>query len=101
MQTGAMDAAMTSSTSFISFKLEEIAKHLTSGRQRTYWFMFEPLLMSKAIFDKLPKNQQDVLLSVGTELEAFGKKGAQDDDIEVAKVYEKAGAKVSALDVSG
>ena len=26
MQTGAMDAAMTSSTSFISFKLEEIAK---------------------------------------------------------------------------
>ena len=32
------------------------------------------------------------------ELEAFGKKGAQDDDIEVAKVYEKAGAKVSKLD---
>ena len=39
MQTGAMDAAMTSSTSFISFKLEEIAKHLTSGRNKAYWFM--------------------------------------------------------------
>ena len=37
MQTGAMDAAMTSSTSFISFKLEEIAKHLTTGRNKTYW----------------------------------------------------------------
>jgi len=37
---------------------------------------------------------------VGTELEAFGKKGAQDDDVEVAKVYEKAGAKVSALDIA-
>ena len=37
MQTGAMDAAMTSSTSFISFKLEEIAKHLTTGRDKTYW----------------------------------------------------------------
>ena len=55
MQTGAMDAAMTSSTSFISFKLEEIAKHLTSGRQRTYWFMFEPLMISKEVFSKLPK----------------------------------------------
>ena len=43
MQTGAMDAAMTSSTSFISFKLEEIAKHLTTGRNKAYWFMFEPL----------------------------------------------------------
>jgi TRAP-type C4-dicarboxylate transport system substrate-binding protein len=62
--------------------------------------MLEPLMMSKAIFDKLPKNQQDIILSVGTELEAFGRKGAQDDDIEVAKVYEKAGAKVSKLDIA-
>jgi TRAP-type C4-dicarboxylate transport system substrate-binding protein len=62
--------------------------------------MLEPLLMSKAIFDKLPKNQQDIILAVGTELEAFGKKGAQDDDVEVAKVYEKAGAKVSQLDIA-
>jgi TRAP-type C4-dicarboxylate transport system substrate-binding protein len=62
--------------------------------------MLEPLLMSKAIFDKLPKKQQDVILAVGTEMEAFGKKGAQDDDIEVAKVYEKAGAKVSKLDAA-
>jgi TRAP-type C4-dicarboxylate transport system substrate-binding protein len=57
-------------------------------------------MMSKAIFDKLPKNQQDILVSVGAEMEAFGRKGAQDDDIEVAKVYEKAGAKVAALDVA-
>jgi hypothetical protein len=33
-------------------------------------------------------------------MEAFGRKGAQDDDIEVTKVYEKAGAKVSALDAA-
>jgi len=46
MQTGAMEAAMTSSTSFISFKLEEIAKHLTTARNKAYWFMFEPLMMS-------------------------------------------------------
>ncbi len=98
MQTGACDAGITSSTSLISFRLEEVAKSLTSGAGASYWFMFEPLLMSKSIFDKLPKNQQDVIMSVGAEMEAFGKKGAQDDDVEVAKVYEKAGAKVSPLD---
>jgi TRAP-type C4-dicarboxylate transport system substrate-binding protein len=98
MQTGACDAGITSSTSLISFRLEEVAKSLTSGAGASYWFMFEPLLMSKAIFDKLPKNQQDIIVVVGAEMEAFGKKGAQDDDIEVAKVYEKAGAKVSPLD---
>src|SRR4030088_1634268 len=100
MQTGACDAGITSSTSLISFRLEEVAKHLTSGAGASYWFMLEPLLMSKSIFDGMPKNQQDIILKVGAELEAYGKKGAQDDDIEVAKVYEKAGAKVSVLDAA-
>jgi TRAP-type C4-dicarboxylate transport system substrate-binding protein len=100
MQTGACDAGITSSTSLISFRLEEVAKHLTSGAGSSYWFMFEPLMMSKSIFDAMPKNHQDIILAVGTELEAFGQKGAQDDDIEVANVYEKAGAKVSVLDVA-
>ena len=75
MQTGAMDAAMTSSTSLISFRLEEIAKHLTTGRGKAYWFMLEPLMMSKQVFDKLPKDQQDVIMAVGAELEAFAVQG--------------------------
>ena len=33
MQTGTMDVCMTTSTSFISFRLEEIAKSLTTGAQ--------------------------------------------------------------------
>ncbi len=99
MQTGACDAGITSSTSLISFRLEEVSKALTSGAGASYWFMLEPLMMSKSVFDGLPKNHQDIILAVGTELEAFGKKGAQDDDAEVAKVYEKAGAKVSPLDL--
>jgi len=98
MQTGAMDAAMTSSTSFISFKLEEIAKHLTSGRNKAYWFMFEPLMMSKEVFDKLPKPQQDAIMSAGADLEKFAVDSAKADDVAVANVYAKAGAKVSDLD---
>ena len=100
MQTGACDAGITSSTSLISFRLEEVSKFLTSGAGASYWFMLEPLMMSKSVFDGLPKNHQDILLAVGSELEAFGKKGAQDDDVEVAKVYEKAGAKVAPLDIA-
>ena len=89
MQSGACDAGITSSTSLISFQLEQVAKSLTSGAGASYWFMLEPLLMSKAIFDRLPKNQQDIIRNVGAELEAFGKRGAQDDDIEVAEVLQR------------
>ena len=94
MQTGALDAAMTSSTSLISFRLEEVAKHLTTGRGKAYWFMFEPLIISKAIFEKLPKDQQDTIMAVGAELEKFALESAKADDQAVAAVYQKAGAKV-------
>ena len=100
MQTGACDAGITSSTSLISFRLEEVSKALTSGAGASYWFMLEPLMMSNSIFDGLPKKHQDIILAVGSELEAYGKKGAQDDDIEVTKVYQKAGCKIAALDVA-
>nr|WP_297525440.1 TRAP transporter substrate-binding protein DctP [uncultured Roseateles sp.] len=98
MQTGAMDAAMTSSTSFISFKLEEIAKHLTSGRERTYWFMLEPLMISKEVFNKLPKAQQDIVMGVGAEMEVFAREAAKADDKAAAAIYAKAGAKVYDMD---
>jgi TRAP-type C4-dicarboxylate transport system substrate-binding protein len=100
MQTGAMDAAMTSSTSFISFKLEEIAKHLTTGRNKAYWFMFEPLLMSKEIFARLPKAQQDIVMQAGADEEKFATDAARADDKVAAEVYAKAGAKVYDLDAA-
>jgi TRAP-type C4-dicarboxylate transport system substrate-binding protein len=100
MQTGAMDAAMTSSTSFISFHLEEVAKALTTGRKGAYWFMFEPLMMSKAIFDALPQDQRNAIMAVGAEMEKFALEAAKKDDIEVANVYQKAGAKVVDLNAA-
>jgi TRAP-type C4-dicarboxylate transport system substrate-binding protein len=98
LQTGACDALITSSTSLISFRLEELAKHLTSGRGKFYWFMMEPLMMSKVLFDKLPKDQQEAIMAVGADLEAFGTTGAKADDEQVEKVFAKAGAKVQTLD---
>jgi TRAP-type C4-dicarboxylate transport system substrate-binding protein len=100
MQTGAMDAAMTSSTSFISFRLEEVAKSLTTGRNKAYWYMFEPLMMSKIVFDRLTKDQQAAIMAVGADMELYAMKAAQLDDQAVAAIYQKAGAKVVDLDAA-
>ncbi|WP_431859253.1 TRAP transporter substrate-binding protein DctP, partial [Azospirillum sp.] len=97
MQTGAVDAAITSATSLISFKLEELSKHLTVGRRGSYWFMLEPLMMSKAVFDALPPDQQQVLLQVGQEMEAFGYEQARADDERIAQIYGKAGVQVQEM----
>jgi TRAP-type C4-dicarboxylate transport system substrate-binding protein len=98
MQTGSLDAAITSSTSLISFRLEEISKALTTGRGKSFWYMFEPLLMSKVIFDALPADQQKAIEEVGLDLEKFATSMAKADDEDVALVYKKAGAKVFDMD---
>ena len=54
--------------------------------------------MSKAIFDRMPKAHQDLLLKVGEEMEAFGRQAAMADDDEVVNVYKKAGAQVHPLE---
>ncbi|MDB5545679.1 MAG: Twin-arginine translocation pathway signal [Hyphomicrobiales bacterium] len=54
--------------------------------------------MSKAIFDAMPKKQQDLIMEIGESLEAYGRDAAIADDELVAKIYEKAGAKIHDLD---
>ncbi len=98
MQTGTMDVCMTTSTSFISFRLEEIAKSLATPRQKSFFFVFEPLLMSKQVFDGLPKDQQTAIMDIGAEMEKFALEKAKADDDEVAKVYEKRGIKTYDMD---
>ena len=94
MQTGSLDAAITSSTSLISFRLQEIAKNVTGGRAGSFWFMLEPLIMSKAIYDALTPDQQKAVSDVGQSLEEFGLAQAHADDDALAAIYSKAGVKV-------
>ena len=98
MQTAACDAGITSSTSLISFRLEEVATSLTTGRGKSYWYMLEPLIISKQVFDALPKAQQDVIMALGLEGEKFGTQEAIADDQKVAEVYKAKGATIVDLD---
>ena len=91
MQTGSLDAAVTSSTSLISFRTEEISKAVTSGKAGSFWFMLEPLLMSKQIFESLPALHQKAIDDAGAEQEAFGLQAARADDDDLARVYAKVG----------
>jgi TRAP-type C4-dicarboxylate transport system substrate-binding protein len=98
LQTGAADVVTTSATSLLSFRLAEVSKHLTINKQgHSYWFMLEPMLMSKLVFDRLPKDQQQIILQVGADMEAFALDGARADDRAVAEAYVKAGAQVHDL----
>jgi len=93
MAKGQLDAALTSSSSLISYRLDEVSKSVTTARGGTYWFMLEPLLISKAAFDRLTREQQTALLAVGADLEAFARKAAQQDDAAVEALFQGAGGR--------
>lgn len=95
MLTGTLDAAMTSSTSLISFKIDETAKAVTTARQGSIWFMCAPLLMSKIVFDSLAANQQKAITEAGAEMEWFAAVEAAKDDKAVAKVFGDKGLTVA------
>jgi TRAP-type C4-dicarboxylate transport system substrate-binding protein len=95
MQTGSLDAAVTSSTSLISFRLQEIAKNVTTGRDGSFWFMLEPLLMAKSTFDSLAVPHQQAVMKVGAALESFALENAMADDQALADIFGKAGVKVA------
>ena len=100
MQTGSIEAAYTSSASLMSFKLAELSKNFTSAKNKSYWYMLEPLMMSKSIFDSLPKNQRDIIMAVGSDMEKFGTEQAKLDDIDASIAFAKASNKVFELDSS-
>ncbi len=98
MQSGVLDAAVTSSTSLISFRLNEFTKNVTSARNKTFWFMLEPLLISKAAYDSLTSEQQKIVMEVGASLEKFGMDESKKDDQQMVDIFSKAGAKAADMD---
>ncbi|HZD54687.1 MAG TPA: TRAP transporter substrate-binding protein DctP [Candidatus Aquicultoraceae bacterium] len=100
LQSGVADGLWTSSGSLVSYRLYEVAKHVTTARDKTFWYMFEPLLMAKSTFDGLTPEQQKIVMEVGASLEPFVIQAAKEDDKEVADVYGKAGVKIHDMDAA-
>ena len=98
MQTGVMDAACTSSSSFLSFKLQEACKHMTTPGNRSFFFILEPIMVSKAIWDTLTKPQQEAMMAVGEEMIPFNLAGAKFDDLELSRVFAAAGVAVHPME---
>jgi len=94
MQTGVLDAANTSSGSFVSYRLYEQVKCLTAPGANALWFMYEPILMSKKSWDKLNEKQQAALMAAGQKAEDYFFEEAKKLDTTLVDTYKKAGVEV-------
>ena len=94
LQTGVLDACMTSSSTFESFRLYEQVKYYTSPRITTTWYMNVSFVMSMLTWKKLSPDQQKIFTEVGKEMEKFGMEEAIKDDVQVTDLFKQKGVKV-------
>ena len=94
MQTGVLDAANTSSASFVSYRLFEQVKCLTAPGENALWFMYEPVLVSKKTFERLTPEQQKAVLAAGEKAEAFFNEEVRKGDQLMVDTFKKAGVEI-------
>jgi TRAP-type C4-dicarboxylate transport system substrate-binding protein len=97
LQTGVAEATDTSTGSFVSFRLYEQVKCITAPGENALWFMYEPVLMSKRSFNKLNKQQQEVLLKAGKKSEEYFNTESKKLDQEMVDAFKKNNVEVVTL----
>lgn len=97
MQTGVLDAANTSSMSFVSYRLYEQVDCLTEPGEHALWFMYEPILISEQVWQGLDEAQQQALTAAADEAEAFFAAEAAAIDQQMVEVFEENGVEVVSM----
>lgn len=97
MQTGVLDAANTSSSSFVSYRIYEQVSCYTPAGDYALWFMYQPLLMNKRTFDDLNADQQDALRAASAKAQAYYLEEAKKQDAASAKTFADNGVKIAAM----
>ncbi|SET49988.1 TRAP transporter substrate-binding protein DctP [Oceanicella actignis] len=96
-QTGVLDGANTSSSSFVSYRIYEVASCYTPAGDVALWFMYQPLLMNKSTFESLTPEQRKALRDAAAKAEAFYLEEAKKQDAESVEVFRKAGVEIAEM----
>ncbi len=97
LQTGVLDAANTSSSSFVSYRIYEQVDCFTPAGDVALWFMYQPLLMNKSTFEGLSAEQQDALLAGAAKAQAYYLEEAKRADAEATEVFRDNGVEIAEM----
>jgi len=97
LQSGVLTSTLTSAETFVSMRIYEQTKFATVGGDYTLWWLLQPLVMSKAAWDKLTPAQKKVFEEAADVTDKFFAAGQAEAVTKMEDAYKKAGAKVRAL----
>ncbi len=97
MQSGVLNATLTSAETFVSMRIYEQVKHATIGGDYTLWMLLQPLVMAKSSWDKLTPEQKKAFTEAADKSDEYFTKDQETATDEMKKIFTKAGADVRAL----
>ena len=97
MQTGVLDAANTSSSSFVSFRIYEQVACFTPVADYALWFMYQPVLISERSWGRLNDAQRAALEAGAEKAEAFYFEEAKKQDANARRVFEENGVEIALM----
>lgn len=95
MQTGVLQAANTSSSSFVSYRIYEQVKCYTPAADVALWFMYQPLLMNLSTYNGLTDAQKAAIDAGAAKAEAFYLEEAKKQDAASVATYKEAGVEIA------
>lgn len=98
LKTGLIDAAENNVPSYDGFKHYEAVKYYSKTEHS---MAPEMLLMSKAVYDKLPKADQDLLRAAAKESVAFQRKKWDEQEAKSIAIVKTGGAEIIEVDKAG
>lgn len=97
LQSGVLTSTLTSAETFVSMRIYEQTKFATVGGDYTLWWLLQPLVMSKAAWDKLTPQQKKIFEEAADVSDKFFADGQRQAVTRMEEAYKKAGAQVRAL----
>jgi TRAP-type C4-dicarboxylate transport system substrate-binding protein len=98
LQTGVLDGVTTSASSTVSFNLQEQIDSYTAPTDNSFWFIMQPLVISLDAWEKLNSEQQEILETVGEDLQEFAYSASIEEDEAASKTLADAGVTVVEMD---
>ena len=71
LQSGVLTSTLTSAETFVSMRLYEQTRFATAGGDYTLWWLLQPLVMSKAAWDKLTPAQKKIFEEAAAKSDDF------------------------------
>jgi TRAP-type C4-dicarboxylate transport system substrate-binding protein len=70
LSTGVLDTMLTSSASFVSYRLYEVLDYINAPRDYSIWYMAENLILSKKTWERLTPRQQKAFMDAAEWMNA-------------------------------